>query len=137
MPGGACVICFCPGEPDAPVSRRYQAVTYRGVLNDMVTDAERDAVLRGLRWALSEGGVLMLDVRESEGSRRRADGVSRRRTADLGPRGVLEFISTVTWEAGFLRVVEDYPLRMSGSPADHRRFDFVMRPGARRRSENA
>lgn len=110
------------------VSMTYQAVTCRGVLNDMTTDAERDAVLRSLRGALSEGGMLMLDVREPEGSRRRADGVSQRQTADLGPRGVLEFTSTVTWEAGFLHIVEDYKLRMPGSPADHRRFDFLMRP---------
>jgi SAM-dependent methyltransferase len=109
-------------------SRKYQAVTCRGVLNDMTTDAERDAALRGLRGALSGGGMLMLDVREPEGSRRRADGVRRHRTADLGARGVLEFASTVTWEAGLLHVVEDYQLRMPGSPAGHCRFDFVMRP---------
>jgi SAM-dependent methyltransferase len=110
------------------VSRRYQAVTCRGVLNDMTTEAERDAALRGLRRALSEGGMLMLDVRESEGSRRRADGVSRHRKADLGGRGVLQFTSTANWEAGFLHVVEDYQLRVPGLPADHCRFDFIMRP---------
>lgn len=110
------------------VSPRYQAVTCRGVLNDMTADAERDAVLRSLRGALSEGGVLLLDVRESEASRRRADGASRHRTVDLGARGVLEFTSIATWEAGFLRVVEEYALRTPGTPADHRRFEFVMRP---------
>jgi SAM-dependent methyltransferase len=110
------------------VSRTYEAVMCRGVLNDMTTDAERDAVLRSLRGALSEGGLLMLDVREADASRRRADGVSRRQTAGLGSRGVLEFTSTVTWDAGFLHVEEDYELRTLGSPADHRRFDFVMRP---------
>jgi len=110
------------------VSGRYQAVTCRGVLNDMTTDAERDAALRSLRRALSEGGMLMLDVREPEGSRRRADGVPRHRTADLGARGVLQFTSTVTWQAGFLHVVEDYTLRRPGGPAGNRRFNFVMRP---------
>jgi SAM-dependent methyltransferase len=110
------------------LSGRYQAVTCRGVLNDMTTDAERDAALRGLRGSLSDGGLLLLDVRESEGSRRRADGVSRHKTVGLAARGALEFTSTVTWEAGLLHVVEDYSLRMPGSPADHRRFDFVMRP---------
>jgi SAM-dependent methyltransferase len=44
------------------VSRKYQAVTCRGVLNDMTTDAERDAALQGLRRALSGSGVLMLDA---------------------------------------------------------------------------
>jgi SAM-dependent methyltransferase len=110
------------------VNVTYQAVTCRGVLNDMTTDAERDAALRGLRGALSAGGVLILDVREPEGSRRRADGVSRHRTVDLGARGVLQFTSTVTWEAGFLHVVEDYRRLVPGSPADQRRFDFMMRP---------
>ena len=114
------------------VSRRYQAVTCRGVLNDMITDSDRDAVLHGLRSALYDGGVLMLDVREHEGSRRRADGLPRQRTADLGARGVLEFASTVTWEAGLLHVTEDYRLRRPGLTADHRRFNFVMRPWRRR-----
>jgi hypothetical protein len=66
------------------VRQRYQAAMCRGVLNDMITDAERDAALRGLRGALSDGGLLMLDVRESEGSRRLADRVPRHWTADLG-----------------------------------------------------
>lgn len=109
-------------------SGSYQAVTCRGVLNDMTTDAQRDAALRGLRGALSDGGMLMLDVREPEGSRRRADGVPRHRTADLGTRCVLQFTSTVTWKAGFLHVVEDHTLRMPGGPAGYRRFNFVMRP---------
>jgi SAM-dependent methyltransferase len=109
-------------------SRKYQAVTCRGVLNDMTTDAERGAALQGLRGALANGGMLMLDVREPDGSRRRADGVPRYRTVDLGARGLLQFASTVTWQAGLLHVVEDYQLCIPGAPADHRRFHFVMRP---------
>lgn len=107
---------------------KYKAVTCRGVLNDMTVDAERDAVLRSLRGALSDGGVLLLDVRESGASRRRADGVPRHRTADLGARGVLEFTSTTTWDAGLLNVIEDYTLRLPDMPDDHRRYGFVMRP---------
>lgn len=61
----------------------YQAVTCRGVLNDMTTDAERDAVLRAFADALVEGGLLLLDVRETDGSRRRADGIPRHRTVDF------------------------------------------------------
>jgi SAM-dependent methyltransferase len=110
------------------VSTPYQAVMCRGVLNDMTTDAERDAVLRAFAGVLSEGGVLLLDVREREASRRRADGLPRHRTVDLGARGVLQFTSTVTWQAGLLRVVEDYELRLPGSPAHRRVSEFVMRP---------
>lgn len=110
------------------VPLRYQAVTCRGVLNDMTTDTERDAVLRAFAGALCDDGMLMLDVREPDGSQRRADGVRRHRTADLDARGILELASTVTWEAGYLHVVEDYHLRTPGAPANHRRFDFTMRP---------
>ena len=52
----------------------------------------------------------------------------RHRTADLAARGVPHFTGTVTWEAGFLHVVEDYKLRRPGAPADHHGFDCVMRP---------
>lgn len=106
----------------------YQAVTCRGVLNDMTTDPERDGVLQSFRGVLSDDGMLVLDVREAEASRRRADGVPRRRTADLGARGVLEFTSSLTWDGGLLRVAEDYTLRPPGLPADHQRFAFAMRP---------
>lgn len=106
----------------------YQAVTCRGVLNDMTADAERNAVLQSFRRVLSNDGILVLDVRESEASRRRADGVPRHRTADLGARGVLEFTSSSTWDAGLLRVAEDYTLRRPGLPAAHQHFAFAMRP---------
>lgn len=106
----------------------YQAVTCRGVLNDMTTDAERDTVLQSFRGVLSDDGMLILDIREAEASRRRADGVPRRRTADLGPRGVLEFTSSSTWDGGLLRVAEDYTLHRRGQPAAHQHFAFAMRP---------
>jgi hypothetical protein len=114
-------------------ARGYQAVTCRGVLNDMTIATERDAVLRAFAGALSDGGMLVLDVREPDGSRRRADGVRRQRAGDLGARGILEVASTVTWETGLLHVVEDYQLRTPGAPANHRRFDFTMRPSSPRK----
>jgi hypothetical protein len=104
----------------------------RGVLNDMTTDAERDAVLHAFAAALTDGGLLLLDVRETEGSRRRADGVPRRRTVDLGERGILHFTSTGTWQAGLMHVVEDSVLQRPGRPADHRVFAFTMQPWSAR-----
>lgn len=106
----------------------YQAVTCRGVLNDMTADPERDAVLQSFRRVLSDDGILVLDIREAEASRRRADGVPQHRTADLGARGVLEFTSSSTWDDGLLRVAEDYTLRRPGLPAAHQHFAFAMRP---------
>ena len=106
----------------------YQAVTCRGVLNDMTTGAERDAVLRAFANALADGGLLILDVRDRDGSRRRAAGIPRHRTADLGEHGVLRFTSTATWHAGLIRVREQYELRRPGMPPDRRAYDFTMRP---------
>lgn len=92
----------------------YDAVTCRGVLNDMVTDAERDAVIRSLAGALAPGGRLLLDVREAEASRERADGVPHRRQA-----ADLTFTATTTWADGLLQVHEQY-----GTTT----YDFTMRP---------
>jgi SAM-dependent methyltransferase len=106
----------------------YQAVTCRGVLNDMTTDAERDAVLRCFAAALTGGGLLVLDVRETEGSRRRADGVARHRTVESGAGSILRFTNTVTWQAGMLHVVEESESTRSGSAPERRVFEFAMRP---------
>lgn len=107
---------------------RYQAVTCRGVLNDMTMDTERDAVLRGFAGALTDGGLLVLDVRETEGSRRRADGIPRHRTVELAGGGVLRYTNTVTWRADTLHVVEESELQRPGSAAERRVFEFTMRP---------
>ena len=120
----ALCVDLCTFRTDTP----YQAVTCRGVLNDMTTDAERDAVLRGFAGALTDGGLAMLDVRETQGSRRRADGVPRHRTVELPAGGVLRFTNTVTWHAGTLRVVEESELQREGSAPEHRVFEFAMRP---------
>jgi SAM-dependent methyltransferase len=116
----------------------YQAVMCRGVLNDMTADAERDAVLRAFAGALAEGGLLLLDVREAEGARGRADGVPRRRTVDLGGGGVLHFTSTATWQAGLIVVVEESELQRPGTHpeysghCEHHTFEFAMRPWSAR-----
>jgi SAM-dependent methyltransferase len=106
----------------------YQGVMCRGVLNDMTTEVERDAVLLAFADALTDGGLLFLDVRESEGSRRRADGTPRRRTVDLGGDGVLQFTSTASWHAGLISVLEESELQKPGMAPDRRVFDFTMRP---------
>ena len=107
---------------------QYQAVTCRGVLNDMLADTDRDAALRGFAASLRAGGLLFLDVREERGSRDRADATPRRRTVQLAPDTHLEFTSTVTWNAGLLHVHEQYTLRRGQQPADESTYDFVMRP---------
>ena len=109
------------------VGPHYQAVTCRGVLNDMIADIDRDAALRCFATSLRAGGLLFLDVREDRGSRERADATPRRRTVRLGPDTHLDFTSTVTWNAGLLHVQEQYALRSGQQPAHESTYDFVMR----------
>lgn len=106
----------------------YQAVTCRGVLNDILADSDRDAVLRSLAAGLRTGGLLFLDVREQRGSRDRADATPRRQTVQLAPDTRLDFISTVTWHDGLLHVHEQYTLRAGQQPAHESAYDFAMRP---------
>jgi SAM-dependent methyltransferase len=106
----------------------YQAVVCRGVLNDMTTEDERDAVLRSFAGSLQEGGLVLLDVREEDKSRERATGTPRRQTVDLGQRTRLTFTSTSTWSAGRLLVREEYEVAVDGEPSRQSSYDFAMRP---------
>lgn len=110
----------------------YDAVTCRGVLNDMTTDQERRSAVRALAGSLVPNGVLLLDVRERRGSRRRADGVARSRQVDLGAGARLTFTSRTTWSRGRLRVEETYELATPAAPAQRSRYQFTMRPWTER-----
>jgi SAM-dependent methyltransferase len=110
---------------------RYDAVTCRGVLNDMTTDEERESVIASLAACLRPGGWLFLDVREVEASRLRADGRERSRVAALGDGGVLRFSARTSWRQGLLRVEERYELVVDGRVTQESGFDFSMRPWSR------
>ncbi|WP_170153858.1 class I SAM-dependent methyltransferase [Actinoplanes italicus] len=106
----------------------YDAVTCRGVLNDMITDRDRAAAVRSLAGCLRPGGLLFLDVREERASRERADGTLQRRQADLGDGAKLTFTTRTTWEQGTLRVEERYDVTRPGAPDQRAGYDFTMRP---------
>lgn len=93
----------------------------------MTVDAERDAVLRSLRGALSDGGVLLLDVRESGASRRRAGGVPGTGRLTSGHAASWNSPAPLPRTPAFL-TSSSTTLRLPGLPDDHRRFGFVMRP---------
>jgi SAM-dependent methyltransferase len=69
----------------------FDAIVCRGVLNDICSDHGRTDVLRRFASHLSGGGLVVLDVRELGGTRRRYGGgrVSRRERST--PRGLLTF----------------------------------------------
>lgn len=110
---------------------RYDAVTCRGVLNDMTTDEERESAIASMVACLRPGGLLFLDVREAESSRLRADGGERRVVADLGDDRELRFSTRTRWEHGLLLVEERYEIVADVRVTQESSYDFTMRPWSR------
>jgi SAM-dependent methyltransferase len=106
----------------------YDAVTCRGVLNDMTTDHDRLSAVRSLARSLAAGGLLFLDVREEQGSRARAHGTPRSRRVALGAGVELTFTARTTWSQGMLHVEEQYDLVRPGAPTQRSSYSFTMRP---------
>ncbi|WP_271189436.1 class I SAM-dependent methyltransferase [Dactylosporangium matsuzakiense] len=106
----------------------YDAVTCRGVLNDMITDQDRMSAVQHLAESLRPGGLLFLDVREAQASRQRADGVTRTRRVDLGDGASLTFHARSTWRHGTLHVEERYDLARPGAAGQRSSYAFAMRP---------
>lgn len=109
--------------------RTFDAIVCRGVLNDLIEDEERDRAMSSFAQATVPGGILALDVRDLEASRARADGGCRD-TEVLLPNGHrLRYRSRPTWQAGLLRVEEQYELADgNGTEQDPRAYVFTMRP---------
>src|SRR5262245_55520407 len=57
-------VSFHVGDITRLPTSRYAAILCRGVLNDIIDDADRDAVFAAFAGAVSSGGALILDVRE-------------------------------------------------------------------------
>lgn len=114
------------------LSPEYDAVTCRGVLNDMTTDKERESTVASLAACLRPGGLLFLDVRVVEASRLRADDGERCVVADLGDGGgELRFSARTRWQQGLLHVEERYELVVNGRVTQESTYDFAMRPWLR------
>lgn len=123
-----CPSVFRADLRDMKLPSVYDAVTCRGVLNDMTTDRDRVSAVRALAASLKPGGLLFLDVREESASRRRADGVARSRQVDLGDGAELAFTARTTWNGGLLQVEEHYDLVRPETPMQRSRYFFTMRP---------
>ena len=133
--------------PDAPalvtdlcapaIAGPFDAVVARGVLNDLLTDREREDALQAFAGLTRAGGVLVLDVRETAMSRQRADGTWRTAQADLPDGSHLRFISRPTWNDGRIVVEERYELDDDHSEAPAvSEFLFEMRPWTREEMEH-
>ena len=105
----------------------FDAIACRGVLNDLVDDEDRDAVLGAFARHLRSSGVLVLDVRELSGTAQRyGTGHQAEKVIDTA-RGPLTYSSLVSFDGKILRVNERHELhRHTGDVvAEHVLF---MRP---------
>ena len=86
-------ISFGVGDIAHLPTSRYAVILCRGVLNDVVDDASRDAVFKAFAEALQSNGVLILDVREWAASleRKTLEPLFRKRVST--DRGELTFTS--------------------------------------------
>ena len=105
----------------------YDLITCRGVLNDLVTDAERDAALQSMAQALRPGGLLICDLREAAASASRANGTPTTKRVVLPAGGELTFTSTSRWSDGLLLVHEEHALASTGA-SERSDYQFAMRP---------
>ncbi|HKP90299.1 MAG TPA: class I SAM-dependent methyltransferase [Thermoleophilaceae bacterium] len=119
---------WTPAEP-------FDAALCRGVLNDLIDDADRVAALAGLRRSLRAGGVLVADVRDWERTARRYEAdPAIERTADT-PRGRVVFTSHTTLEPDThtMRIRE----RIAVGDEPPAEFDFAMRCWTREELQTA
>lgn len=116
---------------DFSVDDRFDAITCRGVLNDLVTDEERVSALAALAEALVPNGMLIIDVREAKHSEARTDGRTRRAEVENTTGGRLSFRSTPRWSAGLIEVEETYELVDPAGASSTHQYAFQMRPWTR------
>jgi SAM-dependent methyltransferase len=121
-------VSFAVGDITKLPLSRYAAILCRGVLNDIVSDAGRDAVFGSFAGALQPNGTLILDVRDWAASveRKAREPLFRKRVSTA--RGDLTFTSVTALDHPNrqLLISEQHELVTSGHTyvSD---YNFVMR----------
>ena len=107
----------------------FDAVLCRGVLNDLLDDADRAAALISCAGALRPGGAFILDVREWDASigRKTSEPVFEKTVGT--PRGTLTFrsVTRLDHQTRRLHIYEVHTLKTAGGEERVSRYDFVMR----------
>lgn len=121
-------VSFGVGDIAHLPTSRYAAILCRGVLNDIIGDADREAIIAAFAEALQPTGVLILDVREWGASveRKTREPLFRKRVATN--RGELTFTSVTTLDLEHRRllIAERHELMEQAGPRVSD-YHFVMR----------
>ena len=122
------VRCVIADLVTLPVRRAFGAVLCRGVLNDVLDDVSRRVIFRALAGALSEGGVLILDVRDWDATvQRKGIAPVHERAVDT-EHGRLIFRSEARLDAATRRMlIAECHVLVRGGETATATHDFVMR----------
>jgi SAM-dependent methyltransferase len=123
---------FCVGDLSSfQHPRQFRAILCRGVLNDLLTDSDREQVARQFGRLLAPGGVLLLDVRDWLRTVDRYRARPRTiRAIDLADGGRLTFQSDTTLDPSTrqMTISETFQFREAGSATVERcTSEFRMR----------
>lgn len=121
-------VSFHMGDITHLPTSRYAAILCRGVLNDIIDDAGRDAVFAAFAGALQSRGVLILDVREWAASleRKSREPLFRKRVST--ERGELTFTSVTALDAENRQLLISERHELSGQGGERvSDYHFVMR----------
>lgn len=111
-----------------PAAASSDAILCRGVLNDLLEDAGRDAVFRAFAGALRAGGILLFDVRDWEATAAARSGQPVAVRHVQTPRGPLTFRSVTRLDPDTRRILisEEHVLAAEGGEITAR-YEFAMR----------
>jgi SAM-dependent methyltransferase len=121
-------VAFSVGDIARLPTSQYSAILCRGVLNDIIDDADRDAVFAAFAKALRSGGVLILDVREWAASleRKSREPLFRKRVST--ERGELTFTSVTALDPEKRQLLISERHELSGHGGERvSDYHFVMR----------
>jgi SAM-dependent methyltransferase len=122
-------VSFVVGDILTMPAGRYDAILCRGVLNDIINEADRQAVFDRFVEVLQPNGVLILDVREWHASaeRKAREPVFRKRVST--DRGELTFTSVTALDPEHRRLVisEQHALVDDDGQERVADYQFVMR----------
>jgi SAM-dependent methyltransferase len=130
-PIGGSIDLFVGDLTSVTSSRQFNAIFCRGVLNDVLSDADREQIARRLAELAAPGGILILDVRDwlktIERCRVRP---STKRKIDLPGGSKLAFRSETTLETSTQQMIvrETFEFSATGSTSmEHYATEFRMR----------
>jgi 2-polyprenyl-3-methyl-5-hydroxy-6-metoxy-1,4-benzoquinol methylase len=121
-------VSFEVGDITRLPKSRYAAILCRGVLNDVIDDAARNAVFAAFAEALQSNGVLILDVREwaASAERKIREPLFRKRVST--DRGELTFTSVTALDPGRRQLLISERHELIDKDGDHvSDYRFVMR----------